>query len=371
MIQAKILQLPDQQFNGLKLQIAREHSLLSRADVAAQTHTSASFITACEKGRKKPSPDLELAFAEKLGVNRVFFYGPISETWDLESCHFRHRQTATERLKGQFRSQLYLFTQIVRTLGKVVKFPPCTLPKHALSTETPVEAIAANLRKQWGIGTGTPIDRVCRLVENAGVVVGFHGIESDAIDACSRRGENPVILATKRGRGNSRLHYDIGHELGELIFTETGSSSAIYERLINRFVGALFLPSEGFAPHFRCRPLTLTHLWEMKRTWRVSGSAILQRALGLQLFSEGDFVLWKRKLNARGFGRNEPEEPMFAEPESLRRALAVAAQAGVSVNDIANEIGVSVTAVEKILAPYIVQDGGSPTEGAPRIQLFG
>lgn len=368
MTEVNVLHLPNHQFSGLKFRIAREQAHLSGAELAERTATSASFITACEKGRKRPSLEVEQILAHELGVNRMFFYGPNDDTWELERCHFRHRQIATERVKGQFRAQLYVFTEILRVLRKFVKFPTLNLPRYALKTETPIEAIAANLRMQWGIGTGTPIDRICRLVENTGVVVGFHTMECEAIDACSHGGEIPVILATKSGRGVSRLHYDIAHELGELIFTETASSSAVYERLINKFVGALFMPAEGFVPHFRSSLLTFSHLWELKKTWRVSASAILQRALGLGLLVEPEFRLWKRKMNARGFARTEPQEPEFADPESLKRALTVAAQAGVSTEDIAAEIGVSVGIVENVLGANMAR---LDHPSKPRLELFG
>ena len=350
---ANILPLPGQNFSGEKLQIARESAQLSRGELAELADTSPSFISACEKGRKKPSHELEVVLAHVLRVLPAFFYGPIGAQWELNACHFRHRQAATERLKGQFRSQLFLFNELFRVLRKIAKFPECTLPSLSLLPETPIEAVAGNLRQQWGISAHTPISRICRLLENAGVFIGYHSLKTESIDACSRRADFPVILATKVGRGAARLHYDIGHELGELIFAETASSSAIYERLINGFVGTLFMPAVGFGPHFTSKALTFSHLWELKRTWRVSASAILQRALKLDLIKYDLFVLWKRKLIARGFGRVEPEEPIFAEPENLRRALTVASQAGITPADIAHEIGIETEVLLGMIHPHL------------------
>src|SRR4051812_30647678 len=78
-----ILLLPGQQFNGSRLEIARENSQLSRAELAERSETSPSFITACEKGRKKPSKDLEAIIAHILGVRTSFFYVPMFDPWTL------------------------------------------------------------------------------------------------------------------------------------------------------------------------------------------------------------------------------------------------------------------------------------------------
>src|SRR5436190_18202001 len=89
---SKIYHLHEDQFNGVKLQLARERLNISRAELANRVRTSPSFITACEKCRKRPSRGLETLFAAELHVTRQYFYGAISGRWELTDCHFRHRQ---------------------------------------------------------------------------------------------------------------------------------------------------------------------------------------------------------------------------------------------------------------------------------------
>src|SRR5205814_2517390 len=93
---SKIYHLHEDQFNGTKLQLARERLNVSRAELAKRIRASPSFVTACEKGRKRPSRGLETLLASELHVMRHYFHGATLGRWELTDCHFRHRKATTK-----------------------------------------------------------------------------------------------------------------------------------------------------------------------------------------------------------------------------------------------------------------------------------
>ena len=346
---SKIQPLHEVRFDGTKLQFARERLNISGKQLADTLHTSPSFITACEKGRKRPSADLELLLAHELRVTPQFFYGPPHGKWELADCHFRHRQAATKSEMSQVRSQLYFYSRLLTALTQIVRLPGLNLPVVTSQDQRSVEEVAAETRRLWKISPSSPIDLLCRLVENAGIVIVFHSGDAERVDAGSHFGQTPLIVVTRKNRGTTRLNSDVGHELAELIYHEMAESTAAYEKKMNQYVGALLLPESGFAAHFKLRPLTLSHLWELKRTWHVSLSAILQRALQLGLLSEVPFVQWKRKFNSRGWSKTEPNEPAFVGPEVLKKSLAVVMRKGVQLRDLADHVGLSEHGLAELL----------------------
>lgn len=320
-------------FNGAKLQFAREAAGLSRVELATEAQTSASFITACEKQKKKPSADLRTLLASKLGVKPRFFSGALDESWDVETCHFRHRQAASIAEKGQLRSELFVYSKILDALTKVVQFPRVALPDLA-QTELPTESLAAELRRMWRMSANSPVGAICRVIERAGIVILFHSSDSERVDACSKFGSTPTILITKQNRGTSRVIYDLAHELGELVYRSASEKGVAHEKRINAFAGYFLMPRDGFGPHFCSKPLTLSHLLELKATWRVSMSAVLQHALSLRLLDQETFVIWKRKIGARGWTKSEPQEPQFSNPEAFRDAIALAISRGLTLREL-------------------------------------
>jgi Zn-dependent peptidase ImmA (M78 family) len=211
------------------------------------------------------------------------------------------------------------------------------------------EQIADEIRRLWKINLTTPINQLCRLIENAGVTIVSQTADVAHIDAASHLGDDAIILVRKRNCGATRINFDIAHELGELIFRSSANGTAEHEKKINRFVGALLMPEAGFKPHFTARTLTISHLWELKRTWGASVSAVLQRALETSLVSESEFVRWKRLFAARGWTRLEPNEPKFAAPELLRRSFAVLTQQRLLLKDFAILVGLSELGLAELL----------------------
>lgn len=345
----KIYHLHENHFEGIKLQFARERLNLSRKDLAKRVHASPSFITACEKGRKRPSQELEVLLASELRVTTRYFYGQVYGRWQLSDCHFRHRQAVTKAEQARLRSELYFYSRVIAALRRLVKLPSVNLPQITHYDLRSIEQIAGEVRRVWKISDSKPIDQLCRLVENAGIPILLSSSDLVHIDAGSHYDPDPLIVVRRRNCGATRIISDVAHEVGELIFHSSAANTVAHERKINQFVGSLLMPAPGFSPHFEARLLTLSHLWELKRTWRVSLSAILQRALALELITHEIFVSWKRRFAARGWTRVEPNEPQLAGPDLLRRSFEVLVRQGTSLPHFAAQAGFSELGLGELL----------------------
>ena len=90
------------------------------------------------------------------------------------------------------------FVQAVRYLDDFVNYPPVDLPSTATGRRDgrympdEIEEIAANCRKQWGLGLG-PITKVLALLESKGVAICRYEIEEERVDAFSFWERRPSV----------------------------------------------------------------------------------------------------------------------------------------------------------------------------------
>ena len=65
-----------------------------------------------------------------------------------------------------------------------------------------------------------------------------------------------------------------------------------------------------------------THVFDLKRRWRVSAAAIVHRAYDLKLIGAVTYRRAFQYMSAQGWKANgEPDEPEFQEPELLSTAM--------------------------------------------------
>src|SRR4051794_40293682 len=120
---------PDDQFSGERLQVAREFRGLTQVDLGQKVIASDTLISFCETGKKlDPTPNLVAAFGEVLGLRPSFFYAPLPDPFRECECSFRHRRSASVRLKDQIRAHGTLLGLVVNELRGVLRFPKLNVP---------------------------------------------------------------------------------------------------------------------------------------------------------------------------------------------------------------------------------------------------
>ena len=116
------------------------------------------------------------------------------------------------------------------------------------------------------------------------------------------------------------------------------TGTAETELAANRFAAALLMPRRAFAREFQT--FSWKHIFDLKRRWRVSASAIVRRAYDLKLIGAVTYRRAFQYMSAQGWKTNgEPHEPEFQEPESFSTAMRqLGADGGLTIDQLRGEL---------------------------------
>ena len=315
---------------GERVHHARDYCGLTQVTLAELAGLSQSKISDIEAGRDAhPKPEDVEGIARATGFPRSFFYlGPLP---DLPDGNFRRLKRGKARVTRQVRAQARQIVELVQRAEPVVAMPPVRVtPVRAV---TDIEAVAAEVREEAGVGYRDPIPNLTRAVERAGVVVaglpgeipdhfGFSAWPDFGFDG------RPIIVFARADPGD-RQRFTIAHELAHLLLHSPRRDDELdaqdAEREANRFAGALLLPHDAAVEAMR-PPLTLTTLAHVKATFGVSIGMCAQRALDLGLITETRFVSLRKQLTSRGWHRQEPVDVPPESPLLIRKVLDLVGQ---------------------------------------------
>jgi Zn-dependent peptidase ImmA (M78 family) len=121
------------------------------------------------------------------------------------------------------------------------------------------------------------------------------------------------------------------------------------EAQANWFAAELLLPADQIAEEL---PATVdwTRLAERKVRWGVSMTALLQQAQALGVLSDSAYVQALKTMSTRGWNRREPMRlPDTESPVLLARALELAGRQGATLATLADEIGLPVERIRRIV----------------------
>ena len=123
-----------------------------------------------------------------------------------------------------------------------------------------------------------------------------------------------VALALGEERTQSRLLFDMAHELGHILLHKWDESSenlskdefSAMEKQANIFASAFLLPKQSFGKDVIPYATNIEFYKALKKKWGVSMQAMMYRAWQLKIISANQFQYMMRLMSAKGNKTREP-----------------------------------------------------------------
>jgi Zn-dependent peptidase ImmA (M78 family)/DNA-binding XRE family transcriptional regulator len=343
-------------FNPGRLILARRRRGFSEKQLAAAIGVTARAQTAYEAGEYPPADDVLVRIAQFLEFPLTFFSGEDWEEPDAAGASFR----SMKRMTAAQRHSALAAGAIALGLSKWVEgkfaLPMPDLPD--LSGEAP-EAAAAILRQEWGLGE-LSIRNMVHLLEAKGVRV-FSLVENTReVDAFSLWNEKKPFVFLNTIKSAARSRFDAAHELAHLVLHNHGPvNGRDVEREADLFASAFLMPRSTVLAIIPASP-TLVHLLSHKTHWRVSLAALARRVYDLKLISEWHYRTLCIQISERGWRTSEPNDAIPETSRVWEKVLAMLRQEGITKDQIAGELALPPTEIDKLIWGLVTIGLSSP-----------
>ncbi|WP_337996643.1 XRE family transcriptional regulator [Oleispirillum naphthae] len=338
-------------FQSERLTEAREARAITKVALAQLVGRASSTLSNWESGRQTPDPEALEDLARALNVSKAFFLKPPSRH-GVNPIFFRSLVSATASYRKRCGARLHWMQDISITIQEWVDLPLLNIPNlelphfKGLRTDD-IEAAADACRKHWRLGCG-PISDVILAMENAGIVVAYDEVESEALDGMSAWSEldgRPYVLLASDKKTCVRSRFDAAHELAHLILhrnidsVEFATNLKLIETQAHRFASAFLMPSDSFPAEIPV--LTLDGILALKERWKVSLGAMVYRCKDLEIITDEHASRLFKARSARGWRRREPLDDTLEQEATrlLSRSIKLIIEdAGVSIATLLDAI---------------------------------
>jgi Zn-dependent peptidase ImmA (M78 family)/DNA-binding XRE family transcriptional regulator len=338
---------------GARVRQAREYCGLTQAELANLVNRDTSLIGHIETGSREPSDDLLNAIADKTNFPVSFFARPPDAELPAGSLIFRaHAALTRKEALEAHRSADVVFSIGIHLTNKVVATPPSiqSRAEHA-------EEAARKTRMSLGLPLDTPVPRLIRTLEKAGVwVLPLPNLSGrDAFSGWAPfDGHDIPIISISTGRPGDRLRFSVAHELGHLVMHKLLPMKPVaeIENEAQTFAAEFLMPANEIK-HELLAPLTLTKVARLKPKWGVSMQALIVRAKSLDLISQRQYHYLFQQLTARGWRDAEPSnlDVPIEKPRLIAKMAEVAYGSNASAK-ISSAMHLTNAAVEEILGRF-------------------
>jgi Zn-dependent peptidase ImmA (M78 family) len=317
---------------------ARRARGLRQDQLAATIGVTQAALSRYENDMRDPSPEELANLAAALGVTISFLRKAGSLRGALAvDAHMRRRATAEATTWRQLEAKLNMYRMHARQLFEEVTIRA----EQRVPTFDPLDTEPADaarfVRMQWRMPIG-PVRSLIAWLEAAGCLVLVEDFGTSRVDGLSQWvDDHPVILLNARAPVDRRTLTG-AHELGHLALHSADATLSMEDEA-NAFASEFLLPAEVIRPQLR--NLTLGRLHDLKREWRVSMQALIERAHHLGVLSGAKRTSLYKAISARGWRIREPvsDELPPDEPSLAARIGEALAARGLTPDEIAHIAG--------------------------------
>ncbi|WP_459127684.1 helix-turn-helix domain-containing protein [Latilactobacillus curvatus] len=335
-------------FNGDRLKEARYYNSLSITQLANKLSISKQMVSKYENGKSNPSTEVMFRIMKELRFPREFFYSDYKKNMETTGTFYRSLLTSTQKQKAPSDVMMRAATIYRDFLENYIEFP--ISEEYELDEQNP--EIAANwLRDTWNLGN-RPINNMINLLEKHGFTIVFL---PERMEKVSAFGSNRIIdskkyysIAVDKQSSFFKQQFSVAHELGHwLMHADSWNPEDLenseyrkMEKQANDFAAAFLLPRKAFISDMTDAS-NLNSIFNKKKTWFVSGAAMIQRIRQLGLIDDNVYLKLQKQISYRNFRKIEPldEDYMLKSPSLLRRATELIVEHNLVVaKDIPDKI---------------------------------
>ena len=301
-----------------RLRLARRKAGFSLRDLSAAMDgkVTAQAIGKYERGESTPSSGVLLALAKALRVSLDYLLD--TQDLSLSGAEFRATANTSARDRAQVEGEVlewierYLAVERVLDLDSAQWHCPLARPRK-LSDPGDAEKLADEVRDKWELGAD-PIPDMTELLEEKGLKVLVAPLPARVsgltclVQRPGEQAELPVIVVN-RDASLERRRLTLAHELAHRLIDTEILGDRDGERAATVFAGAFLVPRAHLqreAGRHR-NALGYKELIELKRLYRVSGSALLMRLRQAGVITDS-ILIYAFQSVARGWRTKEPRD---------------------------------------------------------------
>ncbi len=312
-----------EQFNPQMLTLGRNTRGLSQAQTADAANVPRSLISKYESGATYPRDSHVDQLGAALDYPVSFFrQGLVVNGPGIGEFFHRKRANtgATTVRKAHAIAETRRF-DVMRLLEAWPSTEPTVPVLDVDEYEDDPAMIARLLRSVWNLPQG-PIFNLTEAMERNGCVIYAHDFGTRQIDGFSVRLANlPPLFHINSQLPPDRWRWTLAHELGHVVMHGFGHvTPETAENQANLFAGEFLAPAAEIQPMLW--NLDFRRLAGLKREWKISMQALINRARHLEAITERQRRELYMRLSRAGYRKREPVslDPSI-EPETKTRRL--------------------------------------------------
>jgi len=306
----------NQNVNHNMVTLARNSRGLTQKDLSELLEVTQGRVSKIEQGLLLVPEDLLEKISDTLDYPKAFFFEP-GHIYPSISPFHRKRKSLPKKVLNKIEAEANIRRIHVMKFLQGAEVESKIISQDLDDYDVTPEETAQQIRHYWRIPMG-PINNVCKVLEDAGIIVFHCDFQTPLIDGFSFwvEGIPPLIFANANMPGD-RLRFTVAHELGHIIMHRVPTPTM--EDEANKFASELLMPEDEIKPYLSS--LSLKKLANLKSYWKVSMAALIQRAGMLNTMGRNQIRYLWMQMSKAGYRRREPINIEKEKPSLIREIV--------------------------------------------------
>lgn len=345
----------EERINPEMIVLARQSRYLNQRELAKLLNIPQGKLSKIETGLIGVSDDVLQGLEKVLKYPREFFF-QTGRVYAGDIGFYRKHKTLPAKTLNGIVAEMNIRRVHFEKLLKSAEINRLEIPTLDPDEHGNPEEIAGVIRQVLRLPRG-PVENLTKVLEDAGVAVCLCPVPSRKFAGVRVLTETPYhLVLMNESLPCDRWRYTLAHELGHIVMHQLPNPNM--EREADRFASEFLMPAHDIKAELY--DIRLERLAALKRYWKVSMGALLQRALHLDKVTPNQHrYLWSQ-MSAAGYRLKEPPEldPPKEHPSLLSEMVDVyLTELGYTVQELSQWLTLQ---IEEFCALYLPKQSNHP-----------